>query len=79
MQIVQLCICHSLGQCSTFHIFFSVNSLCCIYLLECFENEYSCGDSERTCVSMDLVCDGNVDCPNLADEQNCGKWIYIAL
>ncbi|VDI15470.1 Hypothetical predicted protein, partial [Mytilus galloprovincialis] len=40
---------------------------------ECFENEYSCGDSEKTCVSMDLVCDGNVDCPNLADEQNCAS------
>ncbi|CAG2234174.1 unnamed protein product [Mytilus edulis] len=40
---------------------------------KCFENEYSCGDSERTCVSMDLVCDGNVDCPNLADEQNCAS------
>ncbi|CAG2249820.1 PRSS7 [Mytilus edulis] len=38
---------------------------------ECFENEFSCGDSDSTCISMDLLCNGNVDCPNSADEQNC--------
>ncbi|CAC5395313.1 CORIN [Mytilus coruscus] len=38
---------------------------------ECFENEFSCGDSDSTCISEDLLCNGNVDCPNSADEQNC--------
>ncbi|XP_071143372.1 enteropeptidase-like [Mytilus edulis] len=40
---------------------------------ECFENEYSCGDTDVTCIPNDLLCDGNVDCPNLADEQNCAS------
>ncbi|XP_052085911.1 MAM and LDL-receptor class A domain-containing protein 2-like [Mytilus californianus] len=38
---------------------------------ECFENEFNCGGPNSTCISMDLLCNGNVDCPNLADEQNC--------
>ncbi|VDI06982.1 Hypothetical predicted protein [Mytilus galloprovincialis] len=40
---------------------------------ECFENEYSCGDTDVTCIPNDLLCDGNVDCSNLADEQNCAS------
>jgi len=47
------------------------------YFIECFEEERSCGDGSTTCISEDLWCDGNVDCPNAADELSCGMLTVI--
>lgn len=41
------------------------------FFSECFDEEFSCGDSAMTCIANKEVCDGDVDCPNSADEQNC--------
>jgi len=54
-----------------------------IYIFsECYDEERSCGDestdsNNSTCISEDLWCNGNVDCPNAADELSCGMLTVI--
>ena len=54
-----------------------------IYIFsECYDEERSCGNgstdsNNSTCISEDLWCNGNVDCPNAADELSCGMLTVI--
>lgn len=40
-------------------------------ILACFHGERQCPD--RTCIQSNWWCDGDPDCPNQSDEQNCGE------
>ena len=40
-----------------------------IIIVECTEEELRCSDD--TCVNMNVVCDGNFNCDDGLDEQNC--------
>jgi hypothetical protein len=51
------------------------------FFSECYDEERSCGDgstdsNNSTCISEGLWCNGNVDCPNAADELSCGMLSY---
>ena len=39
---------------------------------ECQGHQHRCGSDDK-CIPMFWVCDGERDCENASDEQNCGK------
>ena len=40
----------------------------------CRVGQFRCGDGR--CVDASLICDGNYDCIDAADERDCSKYIY---
>lgn len=40
----------------------------------CQHDKYACGDG--TCIPVNWVCDGDVDCKNEMDEHECGMLRY---
>jgi hypothetical protein len=42
----------------------------------CASGEVACGDG--FCINEGYVCDGEIDCPNEADEQNCRKYPWVS-
>ena len=42
-------------------------------LLDCPANSFTCANG--LCVPLSLVCDGNNDCVDFSDEQNCRKFV----
>uniref|UniRef100_A0A8C6P049 Uncharacterized protein n=1 Tax=Nothobranchius furzeri TaxID=105023 RepID=A0A8C6P049_NOTFU len=43
------------------------------------QQRFSCGDPKGQCISTRWVCDGDKDCPNDADENNCGELVSAYL
>ncbi|XDV13636.1 hypothetical protein PO909_002010 [Leuciscus waleckii] len=39
----------------------------------CGSTYFSCGDIRKICIPMTWRCDGDMDCPNNADEEGCGE------
>lgn len=39
----------------------------------CGRDQFSCTSGQ--CVPLDFVCDGDYDCSDRSDEQNCGEFI----
>lgn len=54
-----------------FTISFNLINISFNFFIDCRENEFQCHDG--TCVNKDNVCDGQADCTEAEDEQNCGK------
>ena len=43
---------------------------------QCYNGQFDCGlnSTNLQCINTSLVCDGNEDCMNGADEAMCGKY-----
>lgn len=51
------------------------NSQCLVSQFECPANASIGGSSVSFCVPLRKVCDCEFDCPDGADEENCGKYM----
>lgn len=48
-----------------------------VTVVQCGIEEFDCGpnSNSRQCINNSLICNGNNDCDNGADEANCGMYV----
>ncbi|CAI5666582.1 unnamed protein product [Oreochromis niloticus] len=68
---VHLCLAYPGGRtCKCGRGFYSINVTSCAPIPSCDPGEESCFDRSK-CISSSKFCDGQVDCPDQSDEQDC--------